>query len=249
MKDSKRLRAIAPTSVERSAHIAIHAPGEHAKRRRRAPDIAESEILEAAERLLRRVPFRKLTIGGLMATTGLRRPSFYQYFDDLYQVLARLAQRHVKIVSQYTQRYAERILNMSDVAIASQESAAIRRGQWLELCKAYRKNRHFHRLLVRSSALDPEVGRIYRSYVGEMAQQIADLIRQLQGRGIATSLDPDETGLALHLMTESYMFEKLDGPASEVEKVARTMERIWEKVVYGELPGFVSVSKDKAAGA
>lgn len=249
MKDSKRLRAVAPTSVKRSPHIAIHVPGEHAKRRRRAPDIAESEILEAAERLLRRVPFRKLTIGGLMATTGLRRPSFYQYFDDLYQVLARLAQRHVKIVSQYTERYAERILNMSDVAIASEEGAATRRGQWLELCKAYRRNRHFHRLLIRSSALDPEVRRIYRSYVGEMAQQIADLIRRLQGRGIATSLDPDETGLALHLMTEAYMFEKIDGPASDVEKVANTIERIWEKVVYGELPGFVSVSKDKAAGA
>ena len=126
---------------------------------------------------------------------------------------------------------------MSDVAIASEEGAAIRRGQWLELCKAYRKNRHFHSLLIRSSALDPEARRIYRSYIGEMAQQIADLIRRLQGRGIATSLDPDETGLALHLMTESYLFEKMDGPVSDVEKAANTMERILEKVVYGELPG------------
>ena len=227
----------------------MNADGEHVKRRRRAPDIAESEILEAAERLLRRVPFRKLTIGGLMATTGLRRPSFYQYFDDLYQVLARLAQRHVKIVSQYVQRYTERILNMSDVDMASAEGAAIRRGQWLQFSKAYRRNRHFHRLLIRSSSLDPEVRRIYRSYVGEMAQQTADLIRGLQGRGIATSLDPDETGLALHLMTESYMFEKMDGHAPDVGKVANTMERIWEKVIYGELPGVVSVAKDKAAGA
>jgi AcrR family transcriptional regulator len=249
MKDPKRLTAIAATAVKRPPHIPIRVPAEHAKRRRRAPDIAESEILDAAERMLRRVPFRKLTIGGLMAKTGLRRPSFYQYFDDLYQVLARLAQRHVKIVSQYTERYAERILNMSDVGIASEEGAAIRRGQWLEFCKAYRRNRHFHRLLIRSSALDPEVRRVYRSYVGEMAQQIADLIRRLQGRGIATSLDPDETGLALHLMTESYMFEKMDGPASDVGKMANTMERIWEKVVYGELPGVVSVSKDKTAGA
>jgi AcrR family transcriptional regulator len=249
MKDSTSLRAIARPSLKRSRHIAIHAPGEHTKRRRRAPDIAESEILDAAERLLRRVPFRKLTIGGLMATTDLRRPSFYQYFDDLYQVLARLAQRHVKIVSQYTQRYAERILNMSGVGIASEEGAAIRRGQWLQFCKAYRRNRHFHRLLVRSSALDPEVRRIYRGYVGEMAQQIADLIRRLQGRGIATSLDPDETGLALHLMTESYLFEKIAGPASDIERVANTLERIWEKVVYGELPGFAPISKDNAAGA
>ena len=68
MKETDRTGALA-TTVNRSTRSAK--PREHSKRRRRAPEIAESEILDAAERLLRRVPFRKLTIGALMATCAV----------------------------------------------------------------------------------------------------------------------------------------------------------------------------------
>lgn len=242
MKDPNNLITIATTLVERSPPIEKHAPREQYKRRRRTPEAAESEILDAAERLLRRAPFQKLTIDGLMATTGLRRPSFYQYFTDLYEVLAKLAQRHVKVVSQVTQRYADYILDMSESELVSEEAAAVRRANFVELCKVHRKDGYFHRLLLQSAALDPRVKRIYRNYIRTMAQRTADLIRQLQRRGIGASLDPDETGLALHLMVEFYLLEKVvDGPGSDLEKVADTLKTIWEKVIYGELPRFRSV--------
>lgn len=56
------------------------------------------------------------------------------------------------------------------------------------------------------------------------------------------SLDPDETGLALYLMVEFYLFERVvDGPGSDLEKVADTLKTIWEKVISDELPRFRSV--------
>jgi hypothetical protein len=59
-------------------------------------------------------------------------------------------------------------------------------------------------------------------------------------------LDPDETALALCLMTEFYVFEKVvDGPGSNLEKMADTLQTIWELVVYGGLPRSVSVSISK----
>lgn len=220
------------TSAEPALQAAGQAPRGQPKRSRRAPDVAESEILDAAQRLLRRVPFRKLTIGALMATTGLRRPSFYQYFDDLYDVLARLAQRHVKILFQDTEPYADRLLNISDPDMRREESDAIRRAELIRVCKAHRKDRHFYRLLFRGAALDPAVRRIYRNYIHSIAEHTADLIRQVQSRGTATQLDPDETALALCLMTEFYIFEKVvEGPGSDLETVADTLRKIWERVV------------------
>ncbi len=242
MKETERTQG-PTTAVKRSPHSVEHAPPRRSKRRRRAPEVAESEILDAAERLLRRVPFRKLTIGGLMATTGLRRPSFYQYFDDLYEVLAKLAQRYVKALFQDTEPYADRVLNVSDIDLLSEESAAIRRDEFLRLCTMHRKNRHFYRLLFQTSAIDPAVRRIYRHYIRAIAQHTADVIGQIQRKGVGTWLDPDETALALCLMTEFYVFEKaVDGAGSDLEKMADTLQTIWELVVYGGLPRSKSVS-------
>jgi AcrR family transcriptional regulator len=231
MKETERTEGPA-RAVKHSPHIAEQVHREQTKRRRRAPEVAESEILEAAERLLRRAPFRKLTIGALMATTGLRRPSFYQYFDDLYDVLARLAQRHVKALFQDTEQYADRLLNISDPNMRREESDAIRRAELIRVCKAHRKDRHFYRLLFRGAAMDPAVERIYRNYIRSIAEHTADLIRQVQRRGTAIQLDPDETALALCLMTELYIFEKVvDGHTSDLERVADTLKKIWERVV------------------
>jgi AcrR family transcriptional regulator len=232
MKEIERARATATTPVRRSPQAAGHARAGHPKRRRRAPDVAESEILEAAERLLRRVPFRKLTIGALMATTSLRRPSFYQYFDDLYDVLAKLAHRHVKALFKDSERYADGLLNTSDPDTRRAQSEAIRRAELIKVCKAHRKDRHFYRLLFRGAAIDPAIERIYRNYIRSIAEHTADLIRQVQRSGTATQLDPDETALALCLMTELYIFEKVvDESGSNLEKVADTLKKIWERVV------------------
>jgi hypothetical protein len=62
-----------------------------------------------------------------------------QYFDDIYDVLAKLAQRHVKALFQDAQQYADRLLDISDPDMRREESDAIRRAQLIRVCKAHRK--------------------------------------------------------------------------------------------------------------
>ena len=50
------------------------------RRRRRTPEVAEAEIVAAAESLLRERSFRELTVDEVMRRTDLSRPSFYVYF-------------------------------------------------------------------------------------------------------------------------------------------------------------------------
>ena len=63
-----------------------------AVRRRRTPEAAQREIVEAAEALLRERPFRELTVDQVMRRTGLSRPSFYVYFRDRHELVLRVVE-------------------------------------------------------------------------------------------------------------------------------------------------------------
>ena len=62
------------------------------RRRRRSPEEAEREIIEAAEGFLRERPFRELTVDEVMRRTDLSRPSFYVYFRDRHDLVLRVVQ-------------------------------------------------------------------------------------------------------------------------------------------------------------
>ena len=56
------------------------------------PEVAEGEIIAAAEALLRERPFRELTVDEVMRRTDLSRPSFYVYFRDRHQLVLRVVE-------------------------------------------------------------------------------------------------------------------------------------------------------------
>src|SRR5262245_35226792 len=62
------------------------------RRRRRTPEVAEREIVAAAQQFLRERPFRELTVDEVMRRTDLSRPSFYVYFRDRHQLLLRVVE-------------------------------------------------------------------------------------------------------------------------------------------------------------
>ena len=72
-----------PTDLRRHTDRLTSSPP---KRRRRSPESAEREILDAAESFLRERPFRDLTVDEVMARTTLSRPSFYVYFRDRHHL-------------------------------------------------------------------------------------------------------------------------------------------------------------------
>ena len=66
---------------------------ERGRRRRRTPEVAEREIVDAAEAMLRERPFRELTVDEVMRRTDLSRPSFYVYFRDRHDLVLRVVER------------------------------------------------------------------------------------------------------------------------------------------------------------
>lgn len=53
-------------------------------------DRTRAAILDAALEFIWSRPFRDMTVNSLMATTGLSRSAFYQYFDDIHQMMETL---------------------------------------------------------------------------------------------------------------------------------------------------------------
>ena len=83
-----------PSRAWLSSPVAIDAPSPPTsrRRRRRTPEVAEQEIIAAAEALLRERPFRELTVDEVMRRTDLSRPSFYVYFRDRHHLVLRVVE-------------------------------------------------------------------------------------------------------------------------------------------------------------
>src|SRR5919198_1451598 len=79
----------APSGAYRVARLPAIAR-QAAPRRRRRPEEAEREILEAAEQVFRKRPWHAVSVAEIMGRTTLTRKSFYVYFRDRYELIARL---------------------------------------------------------------------------------------------------------------------------------------------------------------
>ena len=70
----------------RSSSAAITHAQRYEPRPRKSAQTREA-ILASALAFLETRPFRELTVGELMGRVGASRPTFYQYFADLYELM------------------------------------------------------------------------------------------------------------------------------------------------------------------
>jgi AcrR family transcriptional regulator len=198
-----------------------------ATRRRRRPEEAEREILDAAEAFLRERPFRELTVDEVMARTGLSRPAFYAYFRDRYGLVTRLLERVGAELFEIDRGWLEGEGgdSRSKVRETLEGGAAFfaRRGPLL-------------RAVADAAANDPEVERLYRfGLLERFAQAVAARIRKGQAEGeMSRLLDPEAVGQALVLMTERYLLDTVSrDPRMEPAPVVEALTTIWSRTLYG----------------
>ena len=192
------------------------------RRRRRKPEVAESEILEAAENFLREHPFRELTIDDVMSRTGLSRPSFYEYFRDRHHLIVKLTER----LTTWTSTRSEPWLSGSDLI---EDLRATLDG----LVELYVTRGHLLRALADAASHDPQAEVSYRKMMKIFIEATAGRIREATRRGVIKDLDADEVATALVHMNEGYLIEKLGThPQTDAGVVAKTLLVIWQRVLY-----------------
>ena len=194
-----------------------------ARRRRRTPEAAQREIIDAAEGLLRERPFRELTVDEVMRRTGLSRPSFYVYFRDRHELVLRLVERLRGELLRVANRWNESEGGGSGVLKEALEGVVA----------VYGRHGAVMRALADAAVDDREVERAYDALVRGFVEATAKHIEAEMRTGLIAALDPTETAKALIWMTERYLYHSF-GPTHRVAggRVIETLTALWTRTLY-----------------
>jgi AcrR family transcriptional regulator len=195
------------------------------RRRRRTPEVAEREIIGAAEELLRERPFRELTVDEVMRRTDLSRPSFYVYFRDRHHLVLRVVEHIHSELFAMSERWYEGDgpgdLRVRD-ALAGVVSVFEHHGAVLHA-------------LADAASDDPDVELAYSSLLHSFVEATARHIEGEVEAGHILPLDPWETAKALTWMNERYLITSLGrDPTTAPEVAIETLSTIWTRVLYGK---------------
>jgi TetR/AcrR family transcriptional regulator, ethionamide resistance regulator len=194
------------------------------RRRRRRPEEAEREILEAAETLLRERPSHEVTVMAVMARTTLSRKSFYVYFRDRHEMIARLV----------TPLREELDAQAAEARATHTDPRALARAIFLDVAHAYIAHGELLRALRESAGHDEDAERVWREFTDPPIADLALWIRAEMAAGRSTGLDPDATARALITMNLGCFFEQLIGrPDADPEPLLDTLIEIWARTIYG----------------
>lgn len=197
------------------------------KRIRRRPEVAEREILDAAEGLLQDRDFRDLTVEEVMNRTRISRSTFYNYFADRNALVLGLLRR----VEGEMMEAARPWLGPADDPVATMESGLD------GIVDAYARHGRVLRAIHEASYHDREVERYYRAFIQNFIDAVAAGLRREVRIGRADIPDPKATAHALLMMNVGVLVERLGGPdADSAKAVAKTLKSMWKRVVYGGAP-------------
>jgi AcrR family transcriptional regulator len=200
-----------------------HAPQ---RRRRRSPEAAVAEILQAAEDFLGERPFRELSVDEVMARTSLSRSSFYVYFRDRHDLLLRLIQE----IGDALMETADRWLTGTGDPRADARDA-------LEgLSAVYAEHGIVMRAIADAARVDPQVEHFYEDLIDRFVVANTAHIAEEIAAGRIPPMDPGETARALVWASEAYLVRTLGTvpPRQPREQVVETLSAIWVRVLYGE---------------
>ena len=158
--------------------MAVNVPreSEPRRRRRRTPEIAEQEIIAAAEALLRERPFRELTVDEVMRRTELSRPSFYVYFRDRHHLVLRVVE-HI----------GGELFTMADRWFKGEgDGPALAREATEGIVAVFAEHGPVLRALADAAADDPDVDEAY----GQLVNSFVDVTAEHIEREIAAGPDP-----------------------------------------------------------
>ena len=194
------------------------------RRRRRTPEVAEREIVEAAAGLLRERPFRELTVDEVMRRTDLSRPSFYVYFQDRHQLVLKVVERLGAELLRMSERWYK----------GSGDGPVLVRDAVAGIVGVFEEHGPVMRALADAATTDPEVEEAYGALVQSFVDATARHIEEEIAAGRILPLDPVETAKALVWMMERYLNLSLGGaPLTPGETVAETLTTIVARVLYG----------------
>jgi AcrR family transcriptional regulator len=196
-------------------------------RRRRSPEEAESEILDAAERLVRERPPDELTVTAVMEGTTLTRNAFYAYYRDRYDLIARLVKR----------LRADADAGMAAYVGAGEEFSALGREALAAAARLWSEHGELLRALSDAAARDRQAARAWAEFMAPTYEAVMTRVREDMRQGRISGIDPEPTVRALIAMNRATFMQELVGkPDADLERTVDALHLIWIRSLYGRGP-------------
>ena len=193
------------------------------------PRIGKSErtraaILDAALEFIWSHPFRDMTVNTLMASAGLSRSAYYQYFNDLHDLMESLLDMLKDEVYAVAGPWFE---GAGDpVALLNESLVGV-----VEVC--YRLG-PILRAANDASASDERFENAWMQFIGQFDESVTNRIEADQAQGLIPNFDARPLAISLNRL-DVYTLSQAFGqrPRSKPEPVHEALARIWISTLYG----------------
>jgi AcrR family transcriptional regulator len=183
------------------------------QRRQRGENRAR--IVDAAEAELRRKPFREVTIDEVMQAAGLTRTIFYRHFDDLPDLLLKVAGGAFQEVYAGASAIAE---------VEATDRASLRKAL-AQAIDAFALHGPIIRATAEAASFDAEVERVYVAVFERFVELTATVIPPAQH-------DARETARALTHMNVAYLIDSFGRePKVSPDEALDAIAAIWGSVL------------------
>jgi AcrR family transcriptional regulator len=191
-------------------------------RRRRRPEEAEREILEAADRLLREEPFHRTSVDAIMRQTTLSRNSFYAYFPDRYALLTRLFE---PVAAKLHEAHALFLQGAGDLLSDGREAM-------LRVASIFAEDGALFRAVYEASAYDADAHRLWRELNDPVVEDFAGKIREEIRAGNMVEVEPEATARALLAMDiHCFLDQLVDDPRADIERLVDVLVTVWARTL------------------
>jgi TetR/AcrR family transcriptional regulator, ethionamide resistance regulator len=214
--------------------VAVKSPGTRPPRRRRTPQDARQEILDAARQLIAERPLNEITVGAIMERTTLSRKSFYVYFRDRSELV-------IALVRPLRAQADEALANWAGAADAVRAGRAALRAA----ADLYRQHGTILRALFWASAEDPDLDAARH----DLTEPVIDTAAGVIGP-IAANPDPHRLRATVRALVTMNVHSMLALPAgatnADLDQLVDTLATIWERATLPDATGRPAGPQQKA---
>lgn len=195
-----------------------------AERRPKKSEQTREAILASALEFFWSRPFRDLTVAELMANTGASRPTFYQYFTDLYALMSALLDEIradiLMVASPWFEEEGDPVpllkTSLSGLVDVVYESGPILRA------------------VTDAAVSDANLEETWASFIGSFDVAVAARIEQQQAMGLIAPFHAFPVAKALNRLDACLLIEHFGRrPRGDRKEVLQAITRIWCSTLYG----------------
>jgi AcrR family transcriptional regulator len=181
-------------------------------------------ILNAALDLIWSHPFRDMTVSSLMASTGVSRSAFYQYFNDLHELMETLLDMLQQEIFEVAKPWLE---GVGDPVTLLRETVA----GLVHVC--YQRG-PFLRAITDAAVTDPHLENAWLQFLAGFDDAATARIEADQKQALIPDFEARPVAFALNRLNAYTLLQAFgQHPRKQPEPVREVLAQIWISTLYG----------------